>query len=124
MKERPVNLTPKEIKDLHDSRFNVLRMVIKPQPGLYFGDIQTGYYHPTIVDKSGEEDAGDEIFGAYSGDGEWGCKCPYGQIGDRLRAGNVLLEIEDIGAKLYGSRWYWMMEVKRIEQAIKAEETP
>ncbi len=37
-----------------------------------------------MVDKDGEEYPGDEIFGAYTDDGEWGWKCPYGQVGSRL----------------------------------------
>ncbi len=58
------------------------RRVLKSQPpGEY---LEVGRYYPSLIDKNGEMYPGDEIFGAYTGDGEWGCKCPYGQVGDRL----------------------------------------
>ena len=39
-------------------------------------------FHPTKIDKDGNEYPGDEIFGVY-GDG-WHLKCPYGAPGERI----------------------------------------
>lgn len=41
-------------------------------------------FAPMIEDEYGMLDAGPEIYGVYDEYGEWGCKCPYGQPGDRL----------------------------------------
>lgn len=43
-----------------------------------------GPYHPTVVNRRGEEGPGPERFGAYSPDGDWGAPCPFGAPGDRL----------------------------------------
>ena len=66
------------------------RRVLKPQPDLgidpydSYSHIEVGHYHPVLVDKNGEMYPSDEIFGAYTDDGEWGWKFPYGGVGDRL----------------------------------------
>ncbi|MCJ7669550.1 MAG: hypothetical protein MUO61_03415 [Dehalococcoidia bacterium] len=63
------------------------RRVIKPQPDMglpeydRYSHINVGKYHPTKIGKDGEEYPGDEIFGAYTDDGEWGWRCPY-QVGE------------------------------------------
>lgn len=41
-------------------------------------------YSPVVVDKFGDMQPGEEIYGVYDDCGEWGCKCPYGQPGDIL----------------------------------------
>ena len=46
--------------------------------------IMVGIYHPTVLDRHGDEQPGPEQYGAYSTNGEWALKCPYGQPGDRL----------------------------------------
>jgi hypothetical protein len=46
--------------------------------------IRAGFYHPTVTDRHGQEYPGDEVYGAYTSDGEWARPCPYGQPGDRL----------------------------------------
>lgn len=46
--------------------------------------LHIGMYHPTVIDRHGEEQPGLEVFGAWTSDGEWAMKCPYGQPGDRL----------------------------------------
>ncbi len=46
-------------------------------------NIQVGTYHPTVIDRYGDEQPGPERFGAYAGD-VWTLPCPYGRPGDRL----------------------------------------
>lgn len=43
-----------------------------------------GIYHPTVIDRRGDEQPGPERFGVYSTNGEWSLPCPYGQPGDRI----------------------------------------
>lgn len=83
MKERPILFSAPMVRAILDGRKTQTRRVVKPQPHDTH-EIECGIYHPTVIDRHGEEDAGPPIFGAYSMDGEWGCKCPYGQPGDRL----------------------------------------
>ncbi len=59
------------------------RRIAKHQPPDDVGLIQVGRYHPTIIVK-GEEEPGEETFGAYDLDGLWGLPCPYGAPGDKL----------------------------------------
>jgi len=65
------------------------RRLIKPQPdaGLEefdrYSQIIVGKYHPTKIDRDGIEYPGEEIFGAYTSDGEWGWECPY-SIGEQV----------------------------------------
>jgi len=115
MKERKIRLTQKEIQLLVERRLNVLRLKMRRQPE--YSNLKVGFYNPTKVARDGEQYPGNIIFGAYSDDGEWGLKCPYGQPGDRLRSKDVLMEITDIGAKYYEDMgWYWMLEVKTIKE--------
>lgn len=72
------------VRALLGGRKTQTRRVVKPQPHADCSRIEVDHYHPTVIDKSGDESPGDEIFGAYSLDGEWGVKCPYGEPGDRL----------------------------------------
>ena len=84
VKERPILFNTEMVKAILDGRKTMTRRVIKPQPYEGCGHIRVEYFYPTKIDRHGEEYPGDKIFGAYSLDGEWGCKCPYGQVGDRL----------------------------------------
>ena len=90
MKERPLIVTTELIPKVLDGTKTQTRRVIKPQPDLGLPDfdryshIEVGKYHPTKVDKNGDQYPGDEVFGAYTEDGEWGWVCPYGQVGGRL----------------------------------------
>ena len=83
MKETGILMTPENIQATIEGRKSMTRRVIKPQPPDDCGHIRVELFHPTKVNRKGEEYPGDEIFGAYSDDGEWGCKCPY-TVGDRL----------------------------------------
>jgi len=44
---------------------------------------EVGVFHPTVI-RRGEEEPGDPVFGAWSPDGEWAVKSPYGGPGGRL----------------------------------------
>ena len=58
------------------------RRVIKPQT--FYGDFYgPDFYTETIIDKQGHEQAGDEVFGIWHEEGEWGVKSKY-QPGDIL----------------------------------------
>lgn len=81
--ERPILFSGPMIRALLSGLKTQTRRAVKSQP--HDGaKILVERYHPTIVDRHGEEQPGEEIYGAYSLDGEWGCKCPYGQPLDHL----------------------------------------
>ncbi len=84
MKERPILFSGPMVRAILDGRKTQTRRVMKNQPPDDVAPISVSRYHPTIVDRNGDEAPGDEIFGAYSDDGEWGCKSPFGEPGDRL----------------------------------------
>ena len=86
MKERPILFSASMVRAILEGSKTQTRRVIKPQPWEEYSaeSIKCEHYAPCIVDKYGEMDAGPEIFGAYSTDGEWGVRCPYGQPGERL----------------------------------------
>ncbi|MBU2685748.1 MAG: hypothetical protein KKF27_21110, partial [Gammaproteobacteria bacterium] len=90
MSEKPIIFSGPMVKAILEGRKTMTRRVIKPQPDLglcefeRYSHIHVGIYNPALVDKDGNLYPGDEIFGAYTDDGEWGWKCPYGQPGDRL----------------------------------------
>lgn len=84
MKERPILFSGPMVRALLDGRKTQTRRIVKNQPPPDVSPIRVEHYHPTIITRSGDEEPGAEIFGAYSDDGDWGCKCPYGEPGDRL----------------------------------------
>lgn len=84
MTERPILFSGPMVRAILDGRKTQTRRIVKPQPHEECGPIEVGHYHPTVIDRHGDEQPGAEIFGAYSLDGEWGAKCPHGQPGDRL----------------------------------------
>jgi hypothetical protein len=59
------------------------RRAMRVQPPEDCSRILCGPYHPTVL-RRGEEEPGPEVFGAYSEDGAWALRCPYGRPGDRL----------------------------------------
>lgn len=63
-----------------DPKINTRRVIV-PQPSAEWQPV-VGSYHPTVIDRHGEEQPGKEIYGA--ADENEGRKCPYGQPGDRL----------------------------------------
>lgn len=87
---KPIIFSTPMVKAILEGRKTMTRRILKPQPDLgldpfeSYGHITVGNYSPALIDKNGEMYPGEEIFGAYTDDGEWGWKCPYGQVGDRL----------------------------------------
>lgn len=81
MGERPILFSAPMVRAILDGRKSQTRRVVKHQPN--GSEIVVGRFHPTVI-RRGEEEPGAEIFGAYSLDGEWGLKCPYGEPGDKL----------------------------------------
>ena len=71
------------VRALLGGRKTQTRRVMKDQPDDFIRCVQTGRYHPTIVDKDGIEGPGEEVFGAWDDGGEWSLKAPY-KPGDLL----------------------------------------
>ncbi|MDN7814854.1 hypothetical protein [Burkholderia vietnamiensis] len=84
MKERPILFSGPMVRAILEGRKTQTRRVMKHQPPDDVAPITAARYHPTIVDRHGDEAPGPEIFGAFSDDGDWGCKSPFGEPGDRL----------------------------------------
>ena len=84
MTTRPILFSGEMVRAILDGRKTQTRRVMKPQPPEDVATLRLGRYNPTVVNRHGEEDAGPEIFGAYDDNGEYGCRCPYGEPGDRL----------------------------------------
>jgi hypothetical protein len=83
MNERSIVLSAADVRAVIDGSKTQHRVPLKRQPPEDCGKIEVGWYNPTVVVK-GEEQPGPRTFGAYSLDGDWGCKCPFGAPGDRL----------------------------------------
>lgn len=84
MAERPILFSGPMVRAILDGRKTQTRRIVKPQPHGDCAAIEVGLYHPVVIDRHGDEQPGAEIFGAYSLDGEWGVKCPYGMPADRV----------------------------------------
>ncbi len=84
MKERPILFSGAMVCALLDGSKTQTRRIVKNQPLEDVSPIRVSHYHPTVIDRRGDEQPGTEIFGAYSDGGEWGSKCPYGEPGERL----------------------------------------
>ncbi len=74
-RERPIIFSAAMVKALLSGAKTQTRRVMKDQPP--HDDFDVGFYHPTFLDRRGEEFPGDEVFGAFSRDGEWGIKSPF-----------------------------------------------
>jgi len=85
IKENPILMTPENAEKCFLGTKTQTRRIMKSQPPDDCGAlIGPEMYAPTKVNRLGEEYPGDDIFGVYSADGEWSCRCPYGMAGDRL----------------------------------------
>lgn len=83
MKERPILFNGDMVLAVLGGGKTQTRRIVKRQPPE--GEFaQTGLYHPTITDRNGEYQPAAEVFGAFTQDGEWALKCPYGEPGDQL----------------------------------------
>jgi hypothetical protein len=75
-----IDLFPHEAKALSEKRLGLIIRVVEPQPpeDMAASSIHgPEFYHQTIVDDDGEEDAGPMVFGVYDKFGEWGCESPF-----------------------------------------------
>ncbi|RQM44476.1 hypothetical protein EHZ19_28315 [Paraburkholderia bannensis] len=84
MKERPILFNGPMVRAILDGSKTQTRRIVKDQPPVDCGFVATAVFNPTVIDRKGLEQPGPEIFGAYSEDGSWGCKCPHGAPGERL----------------------------------------
>lgn len=84
MKERGILFSAPMVRALLDGSKTQTRRALRVQPPEDCATISTDFFHPTVIDRRGDEQPGTEMFGAYTIDGEWGMKCPYGPPGDRL----------------------------------------
>ncbi len=83
IKERPILFSAPMVRAILEGRKTVTRRVMKSQPDAD-ATITVESYSVAVTNRRGYQEAGPEIFGAWWRDGESGCKCPYGQPGDRL----------------------------------------
>lgn len=84
MKERPILFSGAMVRALLAGTKTQARRIMKPQPPEDCGALQVEPIWPTVVDRHGDEQPGDETFGVTTSDGEWCLPCRYGQPGDLL----------------------------------------
>lgn len=84
MKDTPILFTPENAQKVHEHRKSQTRRIVKPQPEEGMTILGPELYAPCKEDKDGDIYPGEEVFGVYSDDGEWGVACPYGTVGDKL----------------------------------------
>jgi hypothetical protein len=83
MKECPILFSAPMVRALLAGTKTQTRRVIKDD----LDDeerLHVGMYCPTVIDRHGYEQPGEEVFGAWTTDGDWAMKCPYGKPGDLL----------------------------------------
>jgi hypothetical protein len=81
MVERPILFSGPMVQALREGRKTQTRRLVKPQPCDEWVPV-VGAYHPTIIDRHGDEQPGREVYGA--SDEREGRVCPYGRPGDQL----------------------------------------
>lgn len=83
MKQHPILFNTAMVRAILDGRKTQTRRKIGHQP-TSDKDVHIGLFHPKVIDSEGFYRAGNAVLGAYSTDGEWLGKSPYGEIGDQL----------------------------------------
>lgn len=103
MREKPILFSGPMVRAILEGSKTQTRRVLRVQPSEETGSLSIGPYHPTAIDRHGEEQPGPETYGVYSSCGEFGLRCPYGQPGDRLW-------VRETWAKTYvrqaGAEWF------------------
>ncbi len=97
-KERPILFSGEMVRALLEGRKAQTRRIMRGQPHEECGGVEVGWYEPAIAGRDGDEEPGPAIFGAFSLDGEWGLKCPYGAPGDRLWVRETLTVLPGVEA--------------------------
>ncbi|WP_321933421.1 hypothetical protein [Burkholderia cenocepacia] len=121
MIERPILFSGAMVRAILEGRKTQTRRVIRCQPPEDVAPISVSRYHPTVVDRHGDEVPGKEIFGASSDDGEWGCKSPFGEPGDRLWVRETC-RADELGSGLDGVRYLADDAFRKIEDSLLAAE--
>lgn len=86
-KDKPILFSTEMVKAILEGRKTQTRRVVKPQPPEDWDNLHIfcdANYFPTVIDKNGEEQPGEQCFGSYDEEGIAGMKCPFGQPGDIL----------------------------------------
>lgn len=99
VKERPILFSGPMVRALLAGTKTQTRRAIRPQPHEDYGALECGLYHPTVIDRHGDEQPGAEIFGAWTRDGEQGWRCPYGQPGERLWVRESWMDLRGTGVE-------------------------
>jgi hypothetical protein len=81
---RPIIFSAPMIRALLAGEKTQTRRIVKPQPPMDHSPLVIDRFCPTVIDRYGDEQPGDEVFGVTTENGEWCLRCPYGQPGDTL----------------------------------------
>jgi hypothetical protein len=103
-KERPILFSGAMVRPLLAGTKTQTRRAMKHQPG-DDTTVHVKRYHPTIIDRHGDEQPGPETFGALWDDGESGLPCPYGQPGDQLYVREKFSGKRDYDLGHEGKKW-------------------
>ncbi|MFL1552539.1 hypothetical protein K0P33_11750 [Pseudomonas sp. ArH3a] len=98
IKERPILFSAPMVRAILEGRKTVTRRVMKSQPDVD-ATITAESYNVAVTNRQGYQEAGPEIFGAWWRDGEAGCKCPFGQPGDRLWVRETFIDLRGTGVE-------------------------
>ena len=109
MSEKPILFSGPMVRAILEGRKTQTRRVMSFQPDEEYTTVYgPEMYTQTLIDRNGEEQPGDEVFGVYGYD--WSLKCPYGKPGDYLWVR------ETWQAKNLSGLWWH--EVKREERSL------